>query len=274
MTSNQRHKRSSRTSKLDLECLGERIAPAVYQSGILGDLHHRAARRGWQSELQTLLRVNQQNAEKIGRIHGHGTITWNPFTLQNRSVTASIIVRGPVKRVPVVPIGSHRPVVLPFGGVFLNIISLPVKPRPNPPNLPNPPGPPVVTPFSLTNLASPNARPSSNSGGLPENVSTALNTIYQEYEKDPASFNGASSSTDGANLVVVNGDEVGIQVHDSNQAEFQRLTAALTSVGMSLSSSSATYGTVVGMLPISELLTVAQFSQSVSINPEYSPITR
>ena len=34
MTSDRRHKRSSRANKLVVECLGERIAPAVYQTGM------------------------------------------------------------------------------------------------------------------------------------------------------------------------------------------------------------------------------------------------
>ena len=64
------------------------------------------------------------------------------------------------------------------------------------------------------------------------------------------------------------------EVWDRDAAEYQSLTAMLNSAGMTFSSSSAAYGTVVGMLPIAELLTVAQFSQSVSISPQYVPIAR
>jgi hypothetical protein len=288
MTLDPREKRSLRTSKLDVECLGERIAPAVYQTGIA---HQLALKLGSQSQLETLLKEFEQNGDKAHIIVG------KKMSLGMHFITSSINHKAPVKPVPVFPVVPPGPVNEPFGAVSLNLIKAPVRPVPVVPvvptgpvnqpfgalslkigngpvkpvqNPPSPANPPVNQPYSLVTLASPNSGTPANSGALPDNVSAALNTIYQQYENDPATFSGVAPSTDGANLVVVNGNEVGIQVRDSSPAEFQSLTAMLNSAGMTISSSSATYGLVVGMLPISELLAVAQFSQAISVTPEYS----
>jgi len=104
-------------------------------------------------------------------------------------------------------------------------------------------------------------------------VANALVTIYGEYEQDPAAFNGPTSTANGANLVLFSGDQVGIQIHDSNPTEFQNLIAELTKAGMTITDSSAAYGIATGMLPIGELLAVAQLSPTTSINPEMAPVT-
>ncbi len=74
--------------------------------------------------------------------------------------------------------------------------------------------------------------------------------------------------------MLIEGDQVGIQVQDGNPAEFQTLLTELTQAGMNVSLSSATYGTVIGMLPISDLLAVSQLSQTISITPETTSIGR
>jgi hypothetical protein len=173
MATNRSDHRSARTSKFDVECLGERIAPAVYQTGLLGDVHQLVVNRGSQSQFDLLVRENQQTGERLGRVEGHGTFIWSPFTFQNRLLSASIIVKGPVKPVPVTPIVPHHPVFLPFGEVFLNIVRIPVRPVPVRPIVPKTP---VITPY---NPAAPNAVTSANSGVLSANVSAALNAIVR-----------------------------------------------------------------------------------------------
>jgi len=107
---------------------------------------------------------------------------------------------------------------------------------------------------------------------LPSNASVTLNVIYNAYEQDPSSFPASLPSTDGANLVIIQGSNVGIQVHDSNPANFAAMLSSLQSDGMQIQTSSATYGTVVGMLPIAELPAVAQLSNAPSVTPLMRPM--
>jgi hypothetical protein len=194
---------------------------------------------------------------------------WGPFL--NLLVAKSAGAKYPINHPILV---NPPPIQLPASLVphIANVASLatdgkgpsktgPVHPTPLPPFQPPIT---VITPFL------PNGGPSANSGGYPANVATSLITVYQQYQRDPTAFSDGIPPTDEADLIV-HGDMVGIQVHDSNPAEFQSLTATLVSAGMTISSESATYGTIVGMLPINELLAVAESSQSISITPQYAP---
>ncbi len=67
---------------------------------------------------------------------------------------------------------------------------------------------------------------------LPPNVSQTLDVIYDAYEQDPGGFPADLPATNGANLVVIQGTSVGIQVHDNNPAEFATLLTDLQNAGM------------------------------------------
>ena len=97
-------------------------------------------------------------------------------------------------------------------------------------------------------------------------------TIYQEYEQNPTGFSGNTSSANGANLVVIQGDDVGIQVHDGNPADFAALVTELQNAGMQITTADAAYGTVVGLLPIAQLPTVGGLSQAPSVTALMQPI--
>jgi hypothetical protein len=103
---------------------------------------------------------------------------------------------------------------------------------------------------------------------LPANVSSILNMVYKEYEQDPGAFAGDTTSTNGENLALVEGNQVGIDIHDTNPAEFENLLTELANAGMTITISSAGSDTAVGMLPIADLPTVAMLSPTISINPE------
>jgi hypothetical protein len=61
-------------------------------------------------------------------------------------------------------------------------------------------------------------------------------------------------------------------VHDSNPADFDLLLTELQNDGMQVTSSSAYYGTIVGMLPISQLPAVAALTEAPSIAPQFQPM--
>ena len=71
---------------------------------------------------------------------------------------------------------------------------------------------------------------------------------------------------------MIQGTNVGIQVHDNNPADFATLVSQLQAAGMQISSSSATYGLVVGMLPIAQLPAVAGLPEVPSVTPMFQPM--
>ena len=106
---------------------------------------------------------------------------------------------------------------------------------------------------------------------LPSNVSVILADIYNAYEQDPSSFPANLPSTDAGDKVIIQGSNVGIQVQDSNPADFAAMVSSLQSDGMQIQASSAINGTVVGMLPIAELPAVAQLTNAPSVTPLMQP---
>jgi hypothetical protein len=103
-------------------------------------------------------------------------------------------------------------------------------------------------------------------------VAQQLVTIYQAYIQDPSNFHGVSSSTDGAQLVVVQGNNVGIDVHTNNPGDFAAVMTELQSAGMQITASDAAHGLIDGLLPIAQLPTVANLPQAPSVNPLWIPI--
>jgi hypothetical protein len=271
MTFDQRNQRSARTHKLDLESLGERIAPAVYHLGIV--------------ELAKDLGVKPAVLVKYERLFdtylhdgGKAPVRFKDFIAGKAVPNLNVVVessgtKAPFKHPILVTVTVTPPTgTFPLSSKAVTAVTEVNSTMTSVPIVTVVP-PPTSIPTAMA-ITAPTAvgQPSPTSGGSPSNVSTVLISIFNQYEQDPTTFTGVSSA-DGPNLIVV-GDEVGIQVHDSNPAEFQSLTAALTSAGMTFSSENATDGTVVGMLPIADLVTVAQFSQTISIAPEYSAVAK
>jgi hypothetical protein len=257
--------KASRKIKPNMESLGERIAPAVFHAGLVG-----AAAWRFNAELHHRRHNLEMREEQLLSVGG-------PVGLKHKPIVVSGPVQGPMLNLMVANSGAttgnspvHNKPVPPPQPFLVSDATITPGPIYGPPIV----VPPVTGPTnSPTNApANPPANPPANTGGtLPGNVATALAEIYNEYEQDPAAF---SPPPGGPGSVIVNGDQVGIQVQDSNPAEFQTLLTELTQAGMNVSLSSATYGTVIGTLPISELLSVAQLSQTISITPETTPIYR
>ncbi len=122
-------------------------------------------------------------------------------------------------------------------------------------------------PSAISPTPNPNA-----SGMLPANVGAPLQSLYAQYETYESSGGHGPFSPTGANLLVINGTDVGIQVKDTSTGDFPTLIAELQGDGMQILDSSSTYGLVEGMLPIAQLPTVAQLPQTLSITPMFNPI--
>jgi len=114
---------------------------------------------------------------------------------------------------------------------------------------------------------------SSDSGSqssLPPNASTVLSQIYDAYTNDPTNF--LADLPGVASKVVIEGSNVGIQVHDNNPADFATLVSQLQAAGMQISASSATNGLIVGMLPIANLPAVAGLPEAPGVTPMFQPM--
>ena len=120
---------------------------------------------------------------------------------------------------------------------------------------------------TITQPASPS--PSDAVSKSPSDAAQVLAGIYSAYEADPTHFSGDTLTVSGARLVVIDGTNVGIQVHDGQLAgDFSTLLTELQTAGMQVTISDATYGLVVGMLPIAQLPVVAALPQTPSVAPE------
>jgi hypothetical protein len=127
--------------------------------------------------------------------------------------------------------------------------------------------PPVTT--SAQSITTPASSNSGTSTTLPPNLSVQLQSLYTQFESSGGS--GTFSPT-GVNGLVISGTNVGINFHTSDSADFNTLLTQLQSDGLQVTSDSATYGIIDGMLPIAQLPTVAQLSSSASVTPMFQPM--
>jgi hypothetical protein len=164
------------------------------------------------------------------------------------TVTAGSMTTGPGTGVvapntfvPILPIMTPSPITSP----------------PHP--VPQPTGP-TPTPSNPTNPTS--------TGSLPANVSQPLQELYQQFQ----ATSGDTFKVVGLNFLIVNGTNVGVQVHGNGTGDFNALVATLQSDGMQVVDTDATSQLVEGMLPIAQLPTVAVLPQTLSITPMYKPM--
>ena len=291
MTFNRRRNRTSRDVQLDVESLGDRIAPAVFHHGLVSlnlvvenfkPNHELDLKKHHHEKTNTFANVKHEKLVKASKSLELSTSVSLPMDKPTVVMTSQTGNSGPA---PVT-----NPVYLPMDKPTVVMTSQTGNsgpaPASNPVYLPmdkptvvttttgqTDTGGPVVTTYKGS---LPMDRPTTGTTvtGQPENVDQALVTIYQEYENDPSGFTGNTSTANGADLVIVQGDDFGIEIHDGNPAEFQSLMNELTNAGMNVTASSATYGTAVGLLPISELLTVAKLSPTIAIMPESAPVMK
>src|SRR4051794_34824994 len=98
MNFDRRHKRSTRTHKLDVECLGERIAPAVSHIGLLGGVHNLGVKHMWLERHEKLLGAFEHNGGRGLAVRHHKAITvWNQIPFLNVHVMASGGSKAPAK---------------------------------------------------------------------------------------------------------------------------------------------------------------------------------
>jgi hypothetical protein len=265
MTFDRTNTRTSRHCQFDVESLGERIVPAhigVMAAG--GHIHLNLIERLPSGGHRLLVSESFKLSATPIKLPGHPTpiIVTAPVTVNALMTPKSGTFSSPIKAP-----GIHGPIIVTAPVAFNALMTPKSGTFTSPVKAPGVGSPIIVTaPVTFNALASTVTPPAPST--MLDNVSQALITIYEQYEQNPAGFNGVAASNDGANHVLVQGDEFGITVHDSNPNEFQSLVSELNQAGMTTTISSAADGLVIGMLPISDLLTVANFSPTLSITPE------
>jgi hypothetical protein len=120
---------------------------------------------------------------------------------------------------------------------------------------------PAPTPLVATTTTSSNIGDVEN--GPMAKAGQQLITLYEEFVQGggTGTFNSSLSS-----VLEISGTNVGVDIQ-STPGAFPNLVTELTSLGMQIQSSSASYDTVVGFLPIAQLPTAAQLPQTLSISP-------
>jgi len=135
---------------------------------------------------------------------------------------------------------------------------------------------PVVTsmPTSFGNVSSatptptPSPSPQGSSAPLPANVAAALQSLYTEFENAGDGTFQPNQPID--QTLQISGNSVEVSLKIGPGTDFNTALSQLQADGMQVSSSSATYALIDGMLPISELPAAAQIASSV--NPVPKPI--
>jgi hypothetical protein len=225
-------------------------AMARIQAGNLGLAAATSAANQISSDQQVLSSTPTSNQPPF-----HGIIVTAPVTIGFGFSSATTSSSSQQPSVSSMPFSGNQP---PFHGI---IVTAPVTIGFGFPSANTPPA--SQSAGTTTNTAS--------QATLPANVSATLGVIYDAYLQNGSSPPATIPATDGANMVVVQGSNVGIQVQDSNPANFNTLVSALQSAGMQITLSSAQYGTVVGLLPIAQLPNVGALPDAPSVTPLFLP---
>ncbi len=281
MTSRPTEKRTLRKCEPSLESLSTRIAPAGFHAGSLfvagmgghfdvgggtGGKHHGG---NGSDAPQFLVRTHDKTGLANYIIRGGKGYHWQfgsnhhaqPFlNLVVSNVSPGTTTDQVANSFPSNPATDSTPSVTATNLTVSNVTTptLLVPPRP----LINPPAPTptlVVVPRPLINPPAPT--------GLPPTVDQSLATLYQEYElwaKSPDQGAFTPTSTNGLTIV---GNNVGIEIYGHNENDFGDLIADAEGMGMQVNPQGTAGEIVEAMLPISQLLAVAELFQGDSILP-------
>lgn len=136
-----------------------------------------------------------------------------------------------------------------------------------PPTAPTPPATPTSPPLTSETPSNPPAAP------LPPNVAGPLDTLYQDYSEFIVDHPEGTFYPPAEIGVPVSNNQVSVYVNGSGNGDFTTFVNSLKSAGMNINASSAVTWTVSGMLPIAELPAVASNPQTLSVTPQYAPVT-
>jgi hypothetical protein len=273
--------RRSTGRKIHLEYLDDRIVPSTVQPGLAAAAEvataHATVNVAEQSQgtatAETKLEMRHENRiikleERREAAKEKRDARLEKLAARSAAVhqfSPATIVRAPARQSAASTATSAKqsPTVTPQipSGTFTPAFS-----TGSPPASTTPVTPVTTTPLPVSSGSS-GSTTSTTSNPLPDNVSTILGTVYEEYQ------NGALPTSAQPGQVEIQGSSVGVQMRSSNSADFAAMVSAAQSLGLQVTTSSAAYDMVIGFLPISELPAAAQLTGAPAITPLLYPLT-
>jgi len=235
-----------------IEALDERIAPAHLGPGALhaAMVHHRAALL---ARLEARSHSNAPHAGNAARHH-----------LASSQAHAALRATHAVRFAPAAHPGASRTT----GSGTLTVAAAPA-------GSPGLAGLPTSSPTPIHTII-PGSTPVVTTSGLPTslpaNAGEILNTIYQEYQKFESGGGTGTFTSIWSPYVMIQGSNVGVEVHGNGSGDFDSLVSALKNLGMQVTATDAVTQTVEGLLPINQLPTVALEPQTLSVSPMFRPV--
>ena len=250
-------RRRSAKITFQFETLDERIAPANLGLGALHAemAHHHAAIL---SRLAGHLHAShlQHHHAQASMISGHAHKFNGPrFAYSATQHAAHNALRS--------ALGSASPTA-PVPAVSMA--------APATPAVADPPTPSPVPVHPVTPTSEPVGTTSDLPASLPANAGNILNAIYQEYQKYKQAGGTGTFTSSWSPFVVIQGSDVRVDVHGNGSGDLGSLVSTLQSLGMQVTATDSVTQTVEGMLPIDQLPTVAQESQTMSVTPSFRPV--
>jgi hypothetical protein len=273
--------RRSTGRKIHLEYLDDRIVPSTVQPGLAAAAEvataHATVNVAEQSQgtatAETKLEIRHENRiikleERREAAKEKRDARLEKLAARSAAAhqfSAATIVRAPASQsaASTATSANQSPTVTPQipSGTFTPAFS-----TGSPPASTTPVTPVTTTPLPVSSGSS-GSTTSTTSNPLPDNVSTILGTVYEEYQ------NGALPTSAQPGQVEIQGSSVGVQMRSSNSADFAAMVSAAQSLGLQVTTSSAAYDMVIGFLPISELPAAAQLTGAPAITPLLYPLT-
>jgi hypothetical protein len=255
MNTHQHVRRTRRNAQFHVECLDDRVVPSAVHpgAGVAHVAHHHAMHRA----------VHHAARHAVHHAPAMAAAAVPVFTVSQGDPPAGSIAqtgRGPSGTAKASLVRPHLPTA--------PVLIVPANPAPSIPTQPASPSP--TTP---TQPANPTPTNPNSPGPLPSNVTTPLQSLYEQYQNFVNSGGTGTFSPTGLNpYMVINGTSVGVSIHDNNVGDFASLVSQLQSDGLQITISDPTSQTVEGMLPIANLPTIAQLPQAPSVLPMFKPI--
>ncbi len=259
MTTLRSDRRTQRTASFNLEYLDDRIVPSAMSAeapiaAAVSTVHARSEARATIIHERHEAQLARHEA-KLARLE-----------VSHEANLARIAVTHPVTIVPVatatISMNPSMPVSTASVVVSSTAASSPATTNPTTTALNH---------LTAVSMDSSSSSTSNSTTTLPTNVSSQLQSLYQQYETYESSGGSGTFSPTGVNALVINGTNVGINVHTNDSADFNTVLAQLQSDGLQVSQDSATYGLIDGMVSIGQLPAIAQISPALSVTPMFQP---
>lgn len=270
LTTNRRDQRNRREALFTLESLDERLVLSATAAGAIGaaEARHEARVEARMERVEArhearAERIEARHEARLARMEARhpaqfaATTSAPIMTAPSAATTSSQTPATTTPATTTTTTTTPSPVAVPAQPMFN--VAVPATAAVSTSSMP----PSTTTPAPVTNPATGSTTPTS--GPLPSNVSAALQSLYSDFEAAGSGDFTVPSSLAG--LVQVRGDSVEVNLKVNAGTSFGSAMAQLQSDGMQVTASSATYGLIVGLLPIGQLPIAAEVTSSVTAVP-------